>query len=286
MSDDSEAKDLTPEDVDAIADPGERARLATQLLSTYQRRVAKIAHTRRRAIAELRSSGLSYAQVADVLGLSRGRIAQLDTTPYAVEQEFFGGHDVTIATPLRTAGIERPVIAQEDFEAAMKLSRFLNAARVNTTFAQIAPDGAVDLSPPALVLICGPKSSPVVRELIGTDPILRFAPDEGERWHITDRGSGESFWSPLDVGQPRNEDVAYLARLRLPGQQRTALVIAGIHAVGSLGVASYLSEPDNLHRLHSQVGARPFSAVVRSTFTREPLAVVSARIAMAPRVHV
>lgn len=271
--------------VEAIEDPAERARAATELLGIHQSQVNRLAGVRRHAIAELRSAGLSYAQVADVLGVSRGRIAQLSTSPFIVEQEFFGGAHVTIATPLRAHQAGRPLVAQEDFEAATTLTRLLESAQIRTSLGQVQPDGGIDLSPPAHVIICGPKSSSVVRDLVAQDPVLAFAPDEAGRWRLVERATGREFPSPLDQAVPRREDVAYLARLTVPGEQRTVLVIAGVHAIGSFGVAAFLAEPTNLHRLHSQVGSRPFSAIISSSFEERALAVTWARVAFEPQLH-
>ena len=270
--------------VERISDPAARARAATELLSRYQAAVNRLARIRRRAIAELRAAGLSYAQVGEALGVTRGRVAQLRLAANVVEQEFFGGAVVTIATPLRTVEAGRPVIAQEDFEAAMTLARFLNGLDIETSLAQVAPDGAIDFGPDALVVICGPKSSPVVADLIAADPTLDFSPYESGRWVLTDRASGQVFSSLIDREPPADEDYAYVARLRRP-DGRPFILIAGIHAIGSLGAAHYLTQPSNLHALQAAVGSHRFSAVVHSAFTRSPLAITASDLALPPVVH-
>jgi hypothetical protein len=275
------------EDIDAVErmdDPAARARAATELLSRYQAAVNRLARIRRRAIAELRAAGLSYAQVGEALGVTRGRVAQLRLAANVVEQAFFGGAAVTIATPLRTVEAGRPVIAQEDFEAAMALVRFLDGIDIETSLAQVAPDGTIDFGPDALVVICGPKSSPVVADLIAADPGLDFLPDESGRWVVTERASGRVFSSPIDAELPADEDYAYVARLRRP-DGRPFILIAGIHAVGSLGAAHYLTQPANVHALQADVGSHLFSAVVHSAFTRPPLAVTASDLALPPVVH-
>lgn len=282
---DHERRERTPEDVEAIDDPAERARAATELLGSYQRHVTHLARVRRQAVTQLRSQGLSYGQVADALGLSRGRIAQLGADRYLPEQEFFGGERVTITTPLRRQGTGRPVIAQEDFEAAMTLSRFLNSVEIETSFDQVKPTGEVDFKATGLIAICGPKSSQQMRQLIDTDPTLAYAPDQQGRWRIVDRTDGQEFRSPLDQEEPEDADVAYLARLTIPDRSRTVIVIAGVHAIGSFGVATYLADAERLRQLHRVVGTKPFSAVVRSTFVREPLAITDTHLLLQPRLH-
>src|SRR5207245_5053255 len=120
------------EQLKAIEDPAARARRAGDLLGAHQGYVNQLASIRREAIAELRASGLSYAQVGEALGVSRGRIAQLRAPAVEIEYEFFGGKVVAITTPLRTSGLARPVIAHEDFAAATSLARFLETFDIET----------------------------------------------------------------------------------------------------------------------------------------------------------
>jgi hypothetical protein len=221
------------EQVEAITDPPARARAATELLSKHQEIVTKLARIRRRAINDLRAQGLSHAQVGSALGLTRGRIAQLHTAGHAIKQDFFGGTSIIITTPLRAAaGVERSLVAQEDAEAAALLARLLDGLDIDTSFANVSPTGEIDLSPDGLIAICSPKSSPTMRDIIGTD-----------------------------------RDIAYLARLQRP-DGRPFLVIAGVHAVGSLGAVAYLSNTDRIRSLHNAVGGGTFSMVVECSFSR------------------
>jgi hypothetical protein len=275
--------DLDLEQIKAIADPAARAKRAGELLNAHQGYVNQLASIRREAIAELRATGLSYAQVGEALGVSRGRIAQLRGPALEIEQEFFGGKVVAITTPLRTSGLERPVIAHEDFAAATSLARFLETFDIETTMHQVAPTGEVDFTPPALVAICGPKSSPVMRDLIAADPVFDFSPDSQGQWRLVERRSGHVFSSPIDE-TGGDADLAYVARLNRP-DGRAFLVIAGIHAIGSLGAVHFLTRTSNLHELHRRVGTHLFSMVVSSTFKRSPLQITSSEYAAEPLIH-
>jgi hypothetical protein len=267
----------------AIADPAERAQLASEILAEHQSLIVRLAQIRRQAIAELRASGLSYAQVGQRLGLTRARIAQL--TPATVEREFFGGPAVTIAAPLRATSEGRPLVAQEDVEATMVLTRLLHAADLATELQHISPSGELDLSPDALVAICGPKSSPTVQQLIAGDPLFDFSADDTGRWKITDRDTGRAYSSPIDDDPAADRDLAYVARLRHPGRQHPILVIAGIHAIGSLGAANYLAVDANLRTLHHAAATGPFSMIIESRFVRSPLTTLSAHAVVEPRTH-
>jgi len=273
----------TPEDIANIEDPAERARAAGELLAEHQTAVTRLARIRRRAVAELRAAGLSYAEVGQKLGLTRGRIAQLKSS--TIEEEFFGGSPVTIATPLRETTAGRPLVAQEDVEAAMVLTRFLDAADVATSLQHVSTAGELDLSPSALVAICGPKSSPVIQQLIAADPAFEFSADAEGRWRIIDRSSGQTYASPLDDSPEADRDVAYVARLPRPDSAASVLVVAGIHAVGSLGAVHYLTTMSSLRELHRAVGSHPFSMVIESQFHRSPLTTFAAEAKTDPKVH-
>jgi hypothetical protein len=88
------------------------------------------------------------------------------------------------------------------------------------------------------------------------------------KWLIEDRRAGQMIGSPADEDPAQNADIAYLARHVLDGQ--VVVHIAGIHAIGSLGAAHYLtshldalfSHPD----LFTPTGEQPFSAVIRASF--------------------
>jgi transcriptional regulator with XRE-family HTH domain len=170
--------------------------VASELLSRHQEIVTRLARIRRRAITELRSQGLSDAQVGSALGLTRGRIAQLHSASRALEQSFFGGASITITTPLRAApGLDRPLVAQEDAEAAALLARVLDGVDIDTKSDHVSPAGEIDLTPDGLIAICGPKSSPTMHQIIGTDPVFDYSPDAAGRWRLVDRGTGDEYAS-------------------------------------------------------------------------------------------
>ncbi len=74
--------------------------------------------------------------------------------------------------------------------------------------------------------------------------------------------------SPADEDPAQDADIAYLARHFLDG--RVVVHIAGIHAIGSLGVADYLTSHLDALFIHPDLftptGERPFSAVIRASF--------------------
>ncbi|MGS2807997.1 GntR family transcriptional regulator [Nocardia sp. MW-W600-9] len=61
----------------AVADPIRRAQLATELSTVYQIRLAELSNIRQTAIEDSYASGLTVTEIAQQLGLTKGRISQI-----------------------------------------------------------------------------------------------------------------------------------------------------------------------------------------------------------------
>jgi hypothetical protein len=240
---------------------------------------------RRKAIADLRAQGLSYAEVGQALGVTRGRIAQLRGPDATVEAAFFGGRQIAIATPLRKQRDGRPMVAQEDADAATVLAQHLSRLDLDTSMQRIPPGGGPDLEPDALIVICGPGTSARIAELLKSDPVFDYSQQHPGAWRIRERQSGREFRSPLDDGSAHDRDIAYFGRLRRP-DGRPLLLIAGLRAIGSLGVAHYLVSGQHLRELYdAAAAAQPFSMVIGCTFDPKTLTIRAAEALTAPRLH-
>ncbi len=91
-----------------------------------------------------------------------------------------------------------------------------------------------------------------------------------------DRAQAQRTTARVDDDQPRDSDIAYLARHHEGHTVR--LHIAGIHAIGSLGAAHYLA--DNLEDLYAKARDRSLSLIVRCQF--HGLAISSSELAAGP----
>jgi hypothetical protein len=119
-----------------------------------------------------------------------------------------------------------------------------------------------------LVVVCGPKTSPAVGKAYDADPRLSFETLADGRWALRERDSDRVHTSPTDnPDRPEPRDVAYLGRLPRPDGNGTFLLIGGVHAIGSLGVAQYVS--DHLAEVYDEAGTRPFSMVVGCGYDRK-----------------
>lgn len=244
------------------SDPLHQARMAGDLMSLYRQRGYELARIRRDAINRVvEQRGGTFSAVGAELGLTRGRISQIRKDAPVTERAFFGVGPIDVATPTRHSG-DRPegVVALEDAESARIITDVLRDLAFEVRPVAIPVDGAWTPAHEAVV-ICGPKSSQVSAEILSHDPVLAFHEVEDGRWVIEDRTTGQRFESPLDDGV-KGEDIAYIGRVTRGS--KTVLVIAGVHALGSVGAVSYIAE--NLQAIHDAVGAEDFSMVVQAEF--------------------
>ncbi len=240
-------------------DPIRRGRRATELLTVYQQRAAELARLRRAAIEDAHQNrGMSYTQIAAAMGITKGRISQIRGTAPAPERAFFGVGPVSVGVPLRhgVTDRQRPLIAAEDAQTGVEVTRLLGGYGLAVTRYQIEP-GTTAPRPGDTVVICGPKSAPVGAILLAQDRALDMREDAG-RWSIVHRSTGEQYGSPADEPAPVSGDLAYVGRHQYGG--RVAVHIAGIHAIGSLGAVHYLAA--HLAELFAQAGDTSFSLVV------------------------
>jgi hypothetical protein len=260
------------ERITAIKEPFKLLRAATDRLGEAQREVTELARLRRRVVQELHAQGLSYAQIAEAAGLSRGRIHQIRHTGPAPEGAFLGSGSVVIVTPLkREARNARPVVAMEDVAAADRLSALARSVGLEVSQEHVGLDGKIDLDRPGLIVICGPRLSTVMADLFAADPVLKWEQAPDGPWALRDTATGMLYRSGADEAPAAARDVAYLGRLPRPDGDGTVLAFTGIHPPGTLGVVHLLTS--DLRALWEQSGSGPFSVIVEARHnpaTNEP----------------
>ncbi|MFE7872758.1 sigma-70 family RNA polymerase sigma factor [Micromonospora humida] len=232
------------------SEPLERVRLATETLADYQSAIAELGKIRRDTVDYLRSQGMTLSEIADKAGVSRARLSQLSTaTKKAPERAIFSdGSPITIAVDTKQEGESgRPVVHQEHTAAIDILNRTARRLGLDVSEVEyIVPPGLIDLNRDGLVVVCGPRRSPLIAQMLAADERYGFEKD-ADGWHLLDKASGQRFRSPEDLGKPG--DYAYLGRLPRPDGRGYWLYMAGIHAPGGQGAAMYLErELGDLYR--------------------------------------
>ncbi|GGP74327.1 sigma factor-like helix-turn-helix DNA-binding protein [Streptomyces calvus] len=256
----------------AIDDPYLLLREVTTRLAAAQQEVTELARLRRRVVQDLHAQGMSYAQIAEKAGLSRGRIHQIRHTGPAPEGALLGRGAVTVVTPLRWDDAKkRPVVAMADMNSGKRLEELAKLYGLDVSSGHVQVSGEVDLNRDGLVVVCGPGMSQAMRDLYAQDPVLAWEHPEGEPWALVDRRTGTAYHAGADLEPSRPHDVGYLGRLPRPDGNGSVLTIAGIHTAGSLGVVHLLTS--DLSTLWGQVGERHFSTLVSVEYdpeTEEP----------------
>lgn len=247
-----------------LSDPADRAREAGRMMEEFGRGVEELSRTRREAIDELLTSGKTQSEVGVLIGVSRARVSQLLRQGPAPERAFLGFDSLTVVLAGKVEDGRRdpqPVVAQDDLVAYDHLSRLAKTLGLDATYEVVASGGFVRLNRDNLIVFCGPRHVPNVREVLESDEAIGFDKDENG-WFLVDRRSGKSYRSGMDSGEPK--DFAYLARLPRPDGKGTFLYAAGIHAVGENGVVHYLE--NNLAEMYRELKTKRFSVIVECTY--------------------
>jgi transcriptional regulator with XRE-family HTH domain len=271
-------EEIVIEDLDelrALPDPMDRAKRAGTMQDRLQMIGKEVSRVRREAIEELLRGGMTQTQLAKDLGMSRGRISQLMSGGPPPERAFFGDDTLTVALggKLEAEKVKPgPVLAQEDFVAFHRLKELLQTLQLDAGHEIVQPPGFLRLNRSNLVVICGPRLSPILGEVLESDPILGFRND-GDEWYLVDQATNTEYRSPMENGEAG--DVCYFGRLPRPDGKGYFTYMAGIHAPGPIGVIHYLTS--HLGELYREVKGRRFSTLVQCEFDPKTYEVTSSR---------
>lgn len=273
------AFDITVSQLKELPDPLERAKAAHALSAQAQDYGTELQVVRNEAMNEtLRVGQLNSTQLATELGISKGRVSQL-AKGSPPERLFLGSGKVTVALAEkledgklqdgRDKPVQGPVIATEDVQTYERLRDLADEVGLETAFERVPLGGNVRLNRNNLVVICGPRLSPLIEQILEGDPHLKFGKDSSG-WYLVDQTTDQVYRSPMDRGE--NGDIAYFGRLPRPDGQGTFLYIAGIHARGSGGVIHWLTR--ELANVHRELKVKRFSTLISSRVDPETLEVV------------
>ncbi|OOC56876.1 hypothetical protein NOSIN_00330 [Nocardiopsis sinuspersici] len=261
--------------IEEITDAEQRTKTAHEELTRVQEAADDLSRVRREGAEELRRRGMKPADIGRLLGMSRQRASKILKDGPPPERAFLGRGPLIIAVGEKKEadkehGPPGPAVAAEDLAAYDMLSRLARDMGLDSSFETVRPPGLIDTNRDNLAVICGPRLSPIVGQLLESDRNIGFERDE-HGWYLQDKQQGAMFRSPMDSGT--DADFAYLGRLpRLDGQGMF-LYIAGIHAVGAPGAVHWLS--NHLGEIYEQVGrTRRFSTIIRCGFEPQSMQIV------------
>lgn len=241
----------------------ERAREAGKRAAEAQDLATEYARLRGEAIQEMSNAGMTKTQIGEVIGLSRQRVGQILGGGVRPERALIARGSATIAVGGKIEAhregdgtAPRAVASTEALSAASAIQALCRQNKLDATIEVVQPPGMVDLNRPNLVVIGSPRVLPVMTQVLPADRRLGFA-DGPRGWHLTINGSPAP--SPCDTtGDP--VDYAYIGRLPNPAGGGSFLYVAGVHAMGTLGAAQYLT--DNADALYGLVKLRRWSMAV------------------------
>ncbi|RCV49748.1 sigma-70 family RNA polymerase sigma factor [Marinitenerispora sediminis] len=254
-----------------ISDPLERTKRAHEAVTDLQEVTTELLRIRRESVEELIAQGMKQTEIGRQLDISRQMVGKLIKASPPPERAFLGSGRLTIAVgekreAAKDHGPAGPAVATEDLAAFDMLSGLARELRLEASYETVAPPGMIDLNRDNLVVICGPRLSPMIGQILASDPHIAFDRDESG-WYLQDQVTGIVYRSPMDAGE--RADYAYLGRLPRPDARGTFVYLAGIHAVGATGVTHWLTH--HLAEVYREVGRRRFSTLIRCTYTTDPL---------------
>lgn len=269
-------------DADAILDlvthsndPIERIKNVGTALVEIQNLTAELGRLRREEVEGLKATGISQNAIAREIGLTSARLSQVMNNAPAPERAFFGVKvEPVIAAVAEKLEADKakpgPVVSIDDMQAYDSLRKLVEDLGLASTYEVVKPPGIIRLNRNGLVVICGPRHSSLISQVLESDDKLSFEKDD-DGWHLVDHVQGTIHRSPEDSDTPG--DIAYFGRLPRPDGKGYFLYIAGIHAAGAAGVVHYLR--NELGTLYREVRHRRFSTLIQCRYDPETHTIIS-----------
>ena len=189
--------------------------------------------------------------------------------------KLLGNRSVVVHIPSRKVDRLKPVVAMEDYNTYEKIRSVLLSNGFTVDVKYISPDGFIELTPnKANVVVCGPKNSPIVKKTFNNLKDTTFIL-QNETWSL--KSGKETLKSPIEDYYNQH---AFLGKLRLdiPNYKEPVLLICGVHAIGSDGVAFYLNDNKALDNLLLKVKKGLFHCVITSSYSADSKQVYAAKL--------
>lgn len=269
-------EDSEIERIRQIGDPAERARAVGTEQTRLSGLIDELAGIRREAIDEMLRVGLSQAEIARELGVTRSRLNKLVTTGPGPERALLvpkprAGALLTVAVvEKKESERARPSVLVTTQAAAAKLERLARDLGLDAEVTHVSETtGFIDLNHDSLAVLVGPRTSLLVAQAITADPAIKWRriDDEANNWMVIDTRAKAEYRSDFDEKKPSTDAprtcYAHIGRIRRPDGQGTFLYLGGAHGPGTAGAVDYFV--NNISDLWKQVGRNAWSAVIKTT---------------------
>lgn len=268
------------ERIEQIPDLFERLKAVLEGQDRYRKAISSLAVTRRDTLEELRRSGLKPAEMAKALGVTRSRMSQLLAAPR--EQVIEPGPERALIAPAAKTNHEvtlvlvekrdnerlRPALVLSTHDAVRRLERMAHDMRLEVVEDIVPPDGRIDLNRENVIVLMGPRISPVVEQVIASDPKIQWRQDKAGHWYLTDVTTGAEYHSDFDDPSRKvGTCIAHIGRIRRPDGRGSFLYLGGAHALGTSGAVKLLVR--DIATLWEQVNRARWSAVVLTTLSED-----------------
>lgn len=184
---------------------------------------------------------------------------------------FYQSKNVTVMLPLRKCE-GKQMLSESDYIAANTFDKFLSRYGLTVKIDFIYPDHRFDFLEGGKIVICGPKTSEIVKHSMDMQKKLKFIDNEGQ-WVLENKEKKIRYLSPMDDDKP-GADISYFARASATGDYSNSFIsIAGLHAEGSSIAAHYLCNKKNIRYIQRQSKESLFTAVVSGRYnisTKQP----------------
>lgn len=281
------------DEIRQVSDPLARAKAALDAQTHELQVVAELGRIRREALDVLLKGGMKQVDIAKALNISRSRMSQLVTSGPGPERALIApqariGTIVTIAVvQKRETEQTRPALLMSTRDAVAKLDRLVNKMDLETQIDAIPEAGTVDLNRDNLVVLVGPRISPLIAQAITADPVVRWGQDTNGHWFLTDTRTGIEYHSDFDEKDADNDSprtcFAHIGRIERPDRRGSFLYLSGAHGPGTAGAVEVVCH--NITGLWDQVHRNLWSAIVKTTSTADGSDVINAEITSPVYVH-
>jgi hypothetical protein len=260
-------------EINAIPNKVDRAKAVLSAQDRHRKMISTLSALRREIIEDMRREGMKPAQIARALGVSSARMSQLTQGGPGPERALIApdGAMATVTLAViekRENEHDRPALMVSTHQAGRKLERLATGMDLEVDEDIIPRYGRIDLNRDNLVVMMGPRVSPVVEQVIASDPVIQWKQDSHGEWYIVDRDSGTEYHSDFD-DRTRTSGVcvAHIGRIRRPDGRGSFLYLGGAHAPGTAGAVELLVR--DLPVLWDQVHRSLWSGIVLTTVAED-----------------